>query len=179
ILRRRGTSSVGFSLSVAMTYRRFGGNVARLAEYRENRFHDAIFTRPNIIFQRRTVRHRHVEGSNTPDRRLQLVKPGLDNTCSDLRGDTTTLILFMDDDDTAGFSTDVIRVAISKGTKVRGSTISTLILSFTNFSATSKQRCTIYEVAITVTSLPLRFTSATPRGMGVSFSGTSPLSSSS
>src|SRR5262247_2451856 len=103
ILRRRGTSSVGFSLSVAMTYRRFGGNVARLAEYRENRFHDAIFTRPNIIFQRRTVRHRHVEGSNPPDRRLQLVKAGLDNTCSDLRGDTTALMRFIDDNDTAGF----------------------------------------------------------------------------
>src|SRR5215510_5759966 len=103
ILRRRGTSSVGFSLSVAMTYRRFGGNVARLAEYRENRFHDAIFTRPNIIFQRRTVRHRHVQGSNTPNRRLQFVKAGLDDTCSDLRGHTTTLMRFIDDDDTAGF----------------------------------------------------------------------------
>src|SRR5215831_348564 len=103
ILRRRGTSSVGFSLSVAMTYRRFEGNIARLADYRENRFHDAIFTRPNVGFQRRAIRHRHVQGSNTPNRRLHHVIAGLDNTFSDLRGDTTTLMRFIDDDDTAGF----------------------------------------------------------------------------
>src|SRR5262245_7413361 len=72
-------------------------------EHRVNRFHDTILTRANVIFQRRTVGDRHVKGGNAPRRRLELIKAALDDARGDLRGDTATLMSFIDNDDPTGF----------------------------------------------------------------------------
>ena len=62
---------------------------------------------------------------------------------------------------------------------VRGSTTSTSIPSTASRSATASERCTISEVATTVTSPPRRLISACPKGMAAASSGTGPLISNS
>src|SRR5262245_5090626 len=65
-------------------------------------------------------------------------------------------------------------VFLSSGTVVRTSTISALILSVSSASAAASATWTMLLVAISVMSLPARFTSATPRGIVYSTDGTGP-----
>ena len=74
-----------------------------LAKHRADRLYNAIFTRANVVFQRRAVGNRHVERSNTTNRCLELVKAVLDDARGNFCRDTTTLMGFVDDDYATGF----------------------------------------------------------------------------
>ena len=73
------------------------------------------------------------------------------------------------------FRTDATRPSRSSGTRLLGSTTSTEIPSPASRLAASRLSPTMRAVAITVTSVPWRFTSARPSGTRVSASGTSPV----
>ncbi len=71
------------------------------------------------------------------------------------------------------FATEPRMVSSSSGISVRGSITSTAIWSRASLSATESAFGTIAPIAITVTSLPSRFTAALPSGTRCSPSGTS------
>src|SRR5256884_2983402 len=74
------------------------------------------------------------------------------------------------------FFADSTSVFSSSGQVVRGSTTSALIPAFPSISAAPSATCTMLLVATIVISSPSRFTSATPKGMVYSCSGTGPFS---
>src|SRR3990170_2754793 len=77
------------------------------------------------------------------------------------------------------FATDPRSVLRSNGTSVRGSTTSTEMPSAASVAAAARARWTMYDVATTVTSVPLRLTSATPKGIASHAAGTGPTTSNS
>ena len=74
------------------------------------------------------------------------------------------------------FRAESTRARASRGTVVRGSTTSVLMPSGDSISAARSATCTMLLVATIVTSRPSRFTSATPKGIAYSPSGTGPFS---
>ena len=70
-------------------------------------------------------------------------------------------------------------LALSNGTKVRGSRTSALIPSLARISAAANAFCAIQDQATMVTSVPCRMIDALPSGTRYSSSGTSPLMPSS
>ena len=113
--------------------------------------------------------------------RFQFVEAGLGDARGDLGGDAAALVGFVGDDDAMGLFNrgrqDRRQIEGHESARIDD-------FHFDAFFGELLRRpedatCTVYDVAINVTSLPLRFTSATPKGIGLSFSGTSPRISSS
>ena len=63
------------------------------------------------------------------------------------------------------FLTELMMISLSSGTKVRGSTTSTEMPSSANSSAACMTRRSILPYVTTVTSVPSRLISPTPRGI--------------
>src|SRR5918992_3339284 len=65
--------------------------------------HDTRLGWTDVRFERRAVRHGHVQGRDTANARLQFIEAALGDAGGDLGGNTAALVRFISDDDAMGF----------------------------------------------------------------------------
>ena len=121
---------------------------------------------------------RHVQRAHPFYRRVEIIEGAIGDDRGDLCRDTVALIAFVDDDRPAGFfgRFDADLFALSRGT---------VVLNIDDLGADAarlqricrcQRRMQIYARSLRreAASLPVRFTSATPKGMVYSSAGTAP-----
>ena len=121
-----------------------------------HRRHDAIGLRHARLLELRAVRHRHVERRHAQDGRVERVEREALHAVGDLGADAAVRPALVHHDHRCVRSTLATSVSSSSGRRLRRSTTSAEMPSFSSAAAASSATCVMREYATSVTSVPGR-----------------------